>query len=700
MKNTFYILLGVVTLWSNIGAYATTHTVTWHVLDQETIVQVDDGATLVVPENINTDYCDDSKIFVGWTDTPINEETDVIPATLFSNPLDTRVKKNADYYAVFAEKGEEESVILDDEFLTDKYAVPKLEPSLPLGWISIYERMVTYDGVSFIKTGDYITSPEFEDEGYSAIKVIMTMDNRIDLNSILTVGIYYDGVVYAEPTKIRPNKLSVSENVITFVIPKIINKFIIQLNTDNSDLLLKHCKVYGLTFSKYSTTCSVLEDKEITNEKWEVDKNTKLNTLLLSGNGVVRVKAGCTLNVKNLTIASDFSENTSGQLYVESSNESHGRVVAEEAYFDVTLGKNKDGICGDPNQWHAFTVPFPVDAVNGVFDVDGNPLKNEVNYAIMDYHGDIRANGQYAWKKYRGILMPGTFYLMTVDGERTTYRFKKVKDAELLAENNKQLIWYSGTGQETDKGWNGVGNPTLMHGKVGRNVQVLNSESYTYELRESGDTIFTVGTPFFVQVSEDDTLSMLTSETPANLAAIRRTASESEHTMKVYCSNDDYTDYLYVSLSETATEVYEIGKDMVKMSMTSTPSVPQIAACAYETNLCMIDVPLDDTETIIPLHLYAPFAGEYTIGIEECDLDAYLMHDGMIVQNISTLPCNVSLPKGKHDTYSLLVRKKVSTHVPSVRIDNQTEKLFFQNQLYIIHEGKMYDSFGRTIKNM
>lgn len=688
MKNTFYILLGVVTLWSNIGACATTHTVTWHVLDQETIVQVDDGATLSVPENINTDYCDDSKIFVGWTDSPINEETDAVPATLFSNPLDTRVKKNADYYAVFAEKGEEEKI--ENVFLTYEY--------LPANWACYPESMATSNGVKFSTEGHWLLSPNFIEKGYNALKIEFTIDDIKTSGSVFAFKFYdeklqvFGGIDYELMT-------SLTKNEIFFINSRIISQVLIQLKTYISTILLTNCKIYGLTFSKYSTTCSVL-DKKIADGKWEVDKNTKLNTLLLSGNGVVTVKEGCTLNVKNLTIASDFSENTSGQLYVESSNESHGRVVAEEAYFDVTLGKNKkDGICGDPNRWHAFTVPFPVDALNGVFDVDGNPLKNEVNYAIMDYHGDIRAKGQYAWKKYRGILTPGTFYLMTVDGGRTTYRFKKVKDAELLAENSKQLIGYSG-GLETDKGWNGVGNPTLMHGKVGRDVLVLNSESYTYELRKSGETIFTVGTPFFVQVGGNATLSMLTSETPANLAAIRRTASESEHTMKVYCSNDDYTDYLYVSLSETATEVYEIGKDMAKMSMTSTPSVPQIAACAYETNLCMIDVPLDDIETIIPLHLYAPFAGEYTIGIEECDLDAYLMHDGMIVQNISTLPCNVSLPKGKHDTYSLLVRKKVSTHVPSVRIDNQTEKLFFQNQLYIIHEGKMYDSFGRTIKNM
>ena len=696
MKNTFYILLGVVTLWSNIGAYATTHTVKWHVLDQETIVQVNDGATLVVPENINTDYCDDSKIFVGWTDTPINEETDVVPATLFSNPLDTRVKKNADYYAVFAEKGEEESI------------ATAYWPNRASGWEQSNKDSndkINDFGAVLTHYICYIMSPELSNiNEYNAIKVKFKAGKIGENESILrfyTHDTKYAVLEWKEfiPTDDHRNQNTINE--IVFVAPSTIRQlYIYRYNDEGADIVISYCQIYGLTFSKYSTTCSVLEDKEITNEKWEVDKNTKLNTLLLSGNGVVRVKEGCTLNVKNLTIASDFSKKTSGQLYVESSNESHGRVVAEEAYFDVTLGENKDGKCGDPNQWHAFTVPFPVDAVNGVFDVDGNPLKNEVNYAIMDYHGDIRAKGQYAWKKYRGILTPGTFYLMTVDGERTTYRFKKVKDAELLAENSKQLIGYFGTGQATDKGWNGVGNPTLMHGKVGRDVLVLNSESYTYELRESGDTIFTVGTPFFVQVDEDTTLSMLTSETPANLAAIRRTASESEHTMKVYYSNDDYTDYLYVSLSETATEVYEIGKDMAKMSMTSTPSVPQIAACAYETNLCMIDVPLDDTETIIPLHLYAPFAGEYTIGIEDSDLDAYLMRDGMIVQNISTLPCNVSLPKGKHDTYSLLVRKKVSTHVPSVRIDNQTEKLFFQNQLYIIHEGKMYDSFGRTIKNM
>lgn len=399
------------------------------------------------------------------------------------------------------------------------------------------------------------------------------------------------------------------------------------------------------------------------------------------------------LIVENLYIQTTMGAATSAQI---SNATNTNLLINGDVFIDITLGKN-----GNPNQWHAFTVPFPVDAMNGVYDINDNKLTNEVNYAIMDYHGDLRANGQYGWKKYRGILVPGTFYLMTVDGERDTYRFKKVEDAELIAPATKELKAYTGTGDtKKDKGWNGVGNPTLMHGKVEYDAQILDPESYTYvPVPASSAHFFTVGTPFFIQ-AKDDAVVTIASETNGSLAPARRAAATVDK-VKVMLGNADYTDYLYVSASEDATNEYEIGKDLGKMAMTSTPSVVQISALAYDTRLCMIDAPMTNNEALVALNLYAPANGEYTLSIEAQDNEkVYLLHNGTFVWDLSMSEYPITLNKGDNTGYSLLVRRAdAPTSVETIDgTNNQTEKLIHNGNLYILHNGKVFDAVGSMLK--
>ncbi|MBR6551175.1 MAG: bacterial Ig-like domain-containing protein [Paludibacteraceae bacterium] len=398
------------------------------------------------------------------------------------------------------------------------------------------------------------------------------------------------------------------------------------------------------------------------------------------------------LIVENLYIQTTMGAATSAQI---SNATNTNLLINGDVFIDITLGKN-----GDPNQWHAFTVPFPVDAMNGVYDIDDNKLTNEVNYAIMDYHGDLRANGQYGWKKYRGILVPGTFYLMTVDGARTTYRFKKVEDAAIVAPATKAITAFTGSGNpDKDKGWNGVGNPTLMHGKVGYKALILNPASYTYEAYEAEEVAFTVGTPFFIQAAENGTMT-IAAETSSSLAPARRAAAAVEN-IKVMLGNSDYTDRLYVSASEDAINEYEIGKDLGKMAMTNTPSVVQISALAYDTRLCMIDAPMANNEALVALNLYAPANGEYTLSVQAQDNEkVYLLHDGTFVWDLSMSEYPITLNKGDNAGYSILVhRADAPTSVETIDgTNNQTEKLIHNGNLYILHNGKVFDAVGTMLK--
>ena len=420
--------------------------------------------------------------------------------------------------------------------------------------------------------------------------------------------------------------------------------------------------------------------------------DTQYGDMYINNGGSVEVDENAQLTVNNLYIQTTMGTTTSGQLNTAPEN----LIVNGDAFIDITLGKN-----GDPSQWHAFTVPFPVDAMNGVFDLNDKKLTNGVNYAIMQYHGDVRAQGKYGWKKYSGVLVPGTFYLMTVDGARTTYRFKKVKDADLVAANTKSLSAYNtGGGKTTDYGWNGVGNPTLMHGKVAYDAQILDPQTYTYvTVLASSSAHFTVGTPFFIQAAADAVVT-IAAEVSGSLAPARRAAAAVDK-VKVMLGNADYTDYLYVSASEDATTEYEIGKDLAKMTMTNTPIVPQIFAHAYGTYLCMVNAPMTSNEATVALNLYAPAEGEYTLSVEEqADATVYLLYNGNIVWNLSMGEYPIHLTQGNNAGYSLVVRREnAPTDVENIfGADEQTEKFIYNGNLYILHEGKVFDAVGNVLK--
>ena len=243
---------------------------------------------------------------------------------------------------------------------------------------------------------------------------------------------------------------------------------ITQNNTKNSI----YCKSIEVTY----TADMIVHDTET---KTISSPQTIENLTVEEGGTVV-------LSDKKLTVNGDFIIQTtmgsgqSGQLRGATNTNFE---VNGDAFIDITLGDN-----GNAAKWHAFTVPFPVDALHGIYDTDGTQLTNEVHYAIMDYHGDLRANGAYGWRKFTGTMTPGTFYLMTVDGARTTYRMKA--SGELLAAASKDYQYYTGTGAATDFGWNGIGNPTLESHKVNYPVHRLLASTSNHPLMPDRRRVF------------------------------------------------------------------------------------------------------------------------------------------------------------------------------------------------------------------
>ncbi len=425
-----------------------------------------------------------------------------------------------------------------------------------------------------------------------------------------------------------------------------------------------------------------------------VNDQASIGDLTVEEGGVVALNNTLTVT-GTFTIETTMAGGKSGQL----KGATQSNFIAQaDAYIDITLGDN-----GNADKWHAFTVPFPVDALNGIFDLDGNKLTNEQNYAIMDYHGDIRAQGKYGWKKFRGTLVPGTFYLMTVDGNRTTYRMKMKAGSNVVADNKKDFYKYaaSGDGQPTDAGWNGIGNPTLAYGQVNVAVQVLDPVHYVYETKNANSCNFIVGTPFFYQASANGTIAMEDASGTAYYAPIRKAVKTTEQ-IKVSLANENYTDNLFISASEDATNNYQVGKDLVKMTMTNTPIVPQIFGVAYKTQLSMVHAPLVGDRANYTLNLYAPADGEYTISAQQTeDAIVYLTYEGSPIWNITAGEYNCDLQKGNNSGFGLMLVRRAPQVTTDIEGANQSQngvrKLLINGQLFIEKEGKLFNVTGQRL---
>ena len=422
-----------------------------------------------------------------------------------------------------------------------------------------------------------------------------------------------------------------------------------------------------------------------------IDVSKTLDNVVIEAGGKVTIQTEAILTVNNFVIKSSMGGGKSGQVIgVTSTN----FTITSNAYFDVTLGDN-----ANPEKWHAFAVPFNVDAINGIYDLDDNKLTNEVNYAIMDYHGDVRAQGQYGWKKFRGIMNPGVFYLMTVDGERTTYRMKM--NGVFSASSTEISVQQYASGITTDAGWNGIANNQLGYSSIGVDVQVLNPTSYTYEVMTASMYNFTVGTPFFYQANATSTIDLTAPNASENYAPRRVGAAEIKN-VAIHLSNAKYTDHLYLSATDEATNEYQIGRDLVKMTMTNTPAVPQIFAEAYGNKLCMVDAPMVNEEATYALNLYAPAAGEYTIGAAQVEgYELFLTQGGLAIWNLSMGETAIELKKGNNNGYGIVIKKahNTTTNVDNVfGNDENIQKFIFNDNLYIVRDGKMFDAQGKLVK--
>ena len=408
------------------------------------------------------------------------------------------------------------------------------------------------------------------------------------------------------------------------------------------------------------------------------------------------------LTVNNLYIKSEASK--SGQV----ANASAEKLQADAIYMDVTFFKGANTLDETTaGRWYMISAPFDVNLSDGFI----NPVSGETMtfgqtdgdniFDLFEYDGKKRGEtGVTGWKRVQGKMKAGTACLIGFNpGQPTTIRLKA---ASAVGEPNK-IALSAFDGDATNQNWNGVANPTLHYTNINKDVQTYNNEDgengrkyigYSYN-----STSFVVGTAFFVQATGQIDLSAATHDA---LRAPKRESERYEACVQIFRQEaTEFADQMYVRASETATNEYEQGHDMITWNGT-TANTAMIWAENYGKRLAIEEAPLVNNQASYALGIYAPKAGTYRIAAtSENEGDLYLTQNGSIIWNLSMGAYELELTKGTTEGYGLLLQAKApgaATGVDNIDASEAAQKVIINDHVYILRNGQMYGVDGKTVK--
>ncbi|MBQ7210991.1 MAG: hypothetical protein IJS05_08900, partial [Paludibacteraceae bacterium] len=349
----------------------------------------------------------------------------------------------------------------------------------------------------------------------------------------------------------------------------------------------------------------------------------------------------------------------------------HGNgVTAEHIYLEYIL--DPWSTTANPNRWYAFAVPFEVDINGGISRIcDDKALVSGTDFLIMKYNGLSRALYGKGWTKMESneTLVPGQFYMLGIDGNCNRWRFEKKAGQPYEGDTHIAFSEYPSSNGR-DAGWNSLGNTLLEYaGLTNFSLSGINYVTtydnrygkYTTSLISEMADLF-VGQPFFIQTTGDGSFDFhhnSPSHMPALYATSQATAPLMHFTLTDEAQNTG-TDHLFLTLHEDATPTYTIGRDVERMTK-DCKTAAQLWCTIYDgTELSAHGISLPETETIVPLTLYAPTKGEYLLNMSGRTMDdfvAELLFQGTYLATLfEDQPVTLDLNAGTTNDISLRIR--------------------------------------------
>ena len=431
--------------------------------------------------------------------------------------------------------------------------------------------------------------------------------------------------------------------------------------------------------------------------------------------------------------------------------------------FDISVNQS---------HYYPIAVPFPVEVAEADYVNSTMAYYSEYgkHFVIKEYDGAGRAeNGAIDdnWVVVSNTagtkLLPGKGYILTAiskpayGGGVIRFPMKSISDDWLdkgeqatvdeVTKNEVTVTAHTGKategGKNANKGWNMLGVPYMscfdasdastspsdafIKGKLNfitgeykkddDNVYVTvpTSDFSEYIQKPVSEAVLLPGWCFFVQVSEDATVSFATAgqEESSSLPIYARREETPMPTVKtgIVLSSGTASDKTTFLISDkySAAE-YEINADLEKMFGNGYTLATY--SLGNETRLAYNAMSRTDATNVIPIGYRAPAEGEYTFAInpryaengdfERIDLIDY---ETGFVTNLLQSSYTFTSDRTQSDSrfaLNVVPQKETPTDIEPVSGDGEpvtgARKVIINDKLYIILNGKMYDAKGVMVK--
>ena len=436
-----------------------------------------------------------------------------------------------------------------------------------------------------------------------------------------------------------------------------------------------------------------------------------------------------TTAVTNVTVTTDGTLNltesttlTTNDLILEATESTAGEIVGADnlttinAYFDWTINAQR-------RRWYAVAVPWQVDAEDGISLKGGRKLILGRDFDLIYYNEAVRAtNGanKSAWQYVEDdddkTMQPGRFYMMAFAkawGNPTTFRFTKKSGASIIYDGTIEVS-YTGNDQQ-HSGWNGIANPALYRAYLNAGIvygQALidgdmdNGTRYgVVHLNDAAEGKLPVSRPVFIQRTAGSASTVTINRSQYAAPVPRRAGKEATTTyeLRLNATGTTYADRVFFRADDKADDRYTAGSDLMRMGIGKKHAQMWIAA--YNQSLCVHTAPWDNEVARMPLTLYAPQVGDYTLNLKQAAADGvkiYLTYEGEAIALLTDEAVTVSLSKGSNAAYGIRIVRTAPgtvTNLDEAAFNgDDTQKVIINGCLYILREGKTYDAQGKLIQ--
>lgn len=374
--------------------------------------------------------------------------------------------------------------------------------------------------------------------------------------------------------------------------------------------------------------------------------------------------------------------------------------VTGDATYVGEVGVSYVDIDITANAWNFFCLPLQQDIPT--WSQEDFITDELTDVAWGTYNGATRAQAQSGWETAQSFNPQQGYILYSSQAGRL--RLSAWPESLANGQITTTLNAYEATHAE-NANWNFVGNPyyaqiaatsITVTGSEEATATIWNGEGYDNELLSSETLVFTPLQAFFIQVKAAGSMMFSGGNAPSRPAPARAPQAIDNSRIDIHATANGYTDKTRVLFRSNANTKYEAGRDASKF-MTATAPIQMYILDEDYVQCAQMVRPADEKNITIGFMML--HAGEIEINMPVYS-DSYELYDTYTGRSYElTETVTLYSEAGTYnDRLMLRPARRVPTAIENNGAEITTTKLFINDQLYLLRDGKLFTVQGQEVK--